>query len=60
MVAFPYDSEAIDRAKDTGEAGAVCIILVGNNEERESEKKMLGKGLQDTRRKDYGDAELSP
>lgn len=30
LVAFSYDSEAIDRAKDAGEAGAVCIILVGN------------------------------
>ena len=41
LVAFSYDSEAIDRAKDAGEAGAVCIILVENM--KKGIGKMLGK-----------------
>lgn len=56
LVAFPYDPEAIDRAEDAGEAGAVCINLSRKHEE--GNLKCWG-GLQDTRRKDYGDAELS-
>lgn len=33
LIALPYDSEAIDRAEDAGEAGAVWITLSRKNEE---------------------------
>lgn len=58
LVAFSYDSETIDAAEDAGETGAVWITL--SRKCGEGKLPMWGGGgLQDTGRKDYGDAELS-